>query len=121
MNKLKMWIKDHYKLIIICLLILMMLKSCKSCSAERRFEYTINKYNYIIDSVNNITDSLEYTIDTKNIFIKQLIDSINTLKYENNILKVVIDDTKKDKEYYRKQNSNLATMAENLTKKDTIK
>ena len=121
MNKIKTWIKEHYMLIIICLLILMMLKSCKSCSAERRFEYTINKYNYIIDSVNNITDSLKHTIDTKNIINKQLIDSINTLKYENNILRSVIDDTKKDKEYYRKQNRNLVNVAENLSKKDTIK
>jgi hypothetical protein len=42
------------------------------------------------------------------------------LRAENAVLKNVITEIKADKEYYRKQNKNLAVVAENLSRKDTI-
>ena len=124
-KEIKYWVNKYSTYIITILIAVLFLKSCKSCSTEKRYEYNIkqttNVYTNIIDSLNKRTDSMQVVIDKEAIINKQLSDSINTLKYENNLLKSVIDDTKKDKEYYRKQNRNLATMAENLTKKDTIK
>ena len=37
------------------------------------------------------------------------------------MLKAIISEVKNDKEYYKKQNRNLVNMANNLSKKDTIK
>lgn len=114
MNKIKTWIKEHYMLIIICLLMTLIFKGCKSCSSERKYEYTKAKYNYTIDSMQLVIESKIYDN-------KLLNDTINNLRHENSLLKDVIIDVKKDKEYYRKQNRNLANVAENLSKKDTIK
>jgi hypothetical protein len=68
-----------------------------------------------------VTDSLQTIIDSTAIVNKQLSDSINILKYEKGVLETAVADAKKDKEYYRKQNRNLANMAENLSKKDINK
>jgi predicted RNase H-like nuclease (RuvC/YqgF family) len=114
MKEIKYCIKKYYNTIIIVLLIIILFKSCKSCSSERRFEYNINKYNCIIDSLNTLNEG--YISD-----IKYLNDTVNNLRRENNILKDIISETKKDKEFYRNQNKNLANMAIILTKKDTIK
>ena len=124
-KEIKYWINKYSTPIITCLIALLLLKSCKSCSTEKRYEYNIKQntelYCNKIDSMKLVTDSLQTIINSKTVINKQLTDSINTLKYENSLLKSAMDDVKKDKEYYRKQNRNLANMAENLTKKDTIK
>lgn len=119
------WIKKYSTHIITILIVLLLLKSCKSCSTEKRYEYNIKQntelYCNKIDSIKTIADSMQLVIDNKSTLNKQLSDSINTLKYENSLLKTAVDDAKKDKEYYRKQNRNLANMAENLSKQDTNK
>lgn len=124
-KEIKYWISKYSTPIITCLIALLLLKSCKSCSTEKRYEYNIKQntelYCNKIDSMKLVTDSLQTIINSKTVINKQLTDSINTLKYENSLLTSAMDDVKKDKEYYRKQNRNLANMAENLTKKDTIK
>jgi hypothetical protein len=124
-KEIKYWISKYSTYIVGCLIALLLLKSCKSCSTEKRYEYNIKQntelYCNKIDSMKLVTDSLQTIINSKTVINKQLTDSINTLKYENSLLKSAMDDAKKDKEYYRKQNRNLANMAENLTKKDTIK
>lgn len=124
-KEIKYWISKYSTYIVTCLIALLLLKSCKSCSTEKRYEYSIKQntelYCNKIDSMKHVSDSLQTIINSKTVINKQLVDSINTLKYENSLLKSAMDDVKKDKEYYRKQNRNLANMAENLTKKDTIK
>jgi septal ring factor EnvC (AmiA/AmiB activator) len=113
MNKIKEWLKEHQSLIIACLLLVIMLKGCSSCQAERQFEYQMTRYEYAIDSMQNI-------IDERSINTKDLCDTIHSLRAENTVLKNVITEIKADKEYYRKQNKNLAVVAENLSRKDTI-
>ena len=114
MKEIIYWIKKYSMTIITILIALLLLKSCKSCSSERKYEYTKAKYNYTIDSMQLVIESKIYDN-------KLLNDTINNLRHENSLLKDVITDVKKDKEYYRKQNRNLANVAENLSKKDTIK
>ena len=117
MGKIKDWIKDHQALIIGCLLLVIMLKGCSSCSSERRYEYNISQYEQQIDSMQNIINT--WSTDSKDLY-----DTIHSLRAENTVLKEVIKDIKADKEYYRKQNKNLTSVAENLSKyekHDTLK
>lgn len=114
MEKIKTWIKDHYNIIIILLVIALMLKGCNSCNIERKYEYQEMRYEHVIDSMQTVID--ERSIDTKD-----LCDTIHSLRAENTVLKDIINDIKADREYYRKQNRDLANVAENLSKRDTIK
>jgi septal ring factor EnvC (AmiA/AmiB activator) len=114
MNKIKEWLKEYRSLIIGLLILILMLKSCTSCQNQRRFEYKQEHYEYVIDSMQNVID--ERSIDTKD-----LCDTIHSLRAENSVLKDVIKEIQIDKEYYRRQNNNLADVAENLSKKDTLK
>lgn len=113
-DKIKNWIKDHIALVIACLIMVIMLKGCQGCSMERRYEYQQVQYEQIIDSMQSVID--ERSIDTKD-----LCDTIHSLRAENTVLKDIIKDVKADREYYRKQNRDLANVAENLSKRDTIK
>ena len=114
MQKIKDWVKDHQSLIIGCLLLVIMLKGCTSCNNKRQYEYRIAQYEIIVDS-------LQTTLDERLLDKKDLCDTIHSLRAENTVLKSVIKEIKADKEYYRKQNRNLAVVAENLSKQDTIK
>ena len=117
MKKIKEWLKEHHLLIVACLIMVIMLKGCQGCNMERRYEYQQTQYEYVIDSMQNVID--ERSMDTKD-----LCDTIHSLRAENTVLKDVIKDIKADKEYYKKQNRNLTTVAENLSKyekQDTIK
>lgn len=124
-KEIKYWINKYSTYIVTGLIALLLLKSCNSCFTEKRYEYSIKQntelYCNKIDSIKFVADSLQTIINSKTVINKQLTDSINTLKYENSLLKTAVDDAKKDKEYYRKQNRNLANMAENLSKQDTNK
>lgn len=106
--------KKYINYIVIALIILLMLKGCQNCSNERQLEFKTIQYEQIIDSMQSIID--ERSIDTKD-----LCDTIHSLRSENTILKEVIKDIKADKEYYKKQNRDLANVAENLSKNDTLK
>ena len=124
-REIKYWINKYSTYIISLLIAILLLKSCKSCSNEKRYKYDIKQttdlYNGTITYMQESIDSLELIIDSTAVVNKQLSDSINILKYENSVLQTAIADAKKDKEYYRKQNRNLANMAENLSKKDINK
>lgn len=113
MEKIKNWVKDHYQLIIACLLLVIMLKGCTSCNEERKYEYKQIQYEYIIDSMQTI-------IDEKSLNTKDLCDTIYSLRSENSVLKEVISDLREDKKYYRKTNRDLVNVTEALSKKDTI-
>ena len=113
-EKIKNWIKEYQSLIIGLLILVIICKSCTSCQEERRYEYHKAVYENIIDSMNTVID--ERSIDTKD-----LCDTIHSLRAENTVLKDIIKDVKADKEYYRKQNRDLANVAENLSKRDTLK
>lgn len=106
MNKIKAWIKEYAILIITCMLLVIMIKSCGNNMIERRFNHSTVKYEYIIDSL------------TMNINATK--DSMNSLKFENELLKNSIKDYRKDKEHYIKVNNNLVNVTKNLSKRDTI-
>lgn len=115
---IKNWITSNSKVIIICLLVLLMLKSCSTCTSKRQYEYKTVKYEYIIDSLeNNIeNNSIEY-----NNIIHQMNDTIYILRSQNKILFDAINDIKIDRDYYRKVNNDLVNVTNNLSiKKDTI-
>lgn len=114
MEKIKNWLNEHKSLIIGLLIAVLMFKNCNSCTQERRYEYAIDQYEYTLDSMQVVID--ERSVDTKD-----LCDTIHALRSENTILKDIIRDIKADREYYRKQNRDLANVAENLSKRDTIK
>lgn len=111
-DKIKIWIKEYQSLIIGLLILVVMLKGCQCCNIERQYEYQQFQYEYVIDSMQTIID--ERLMDKKD-----LCDTIHSLRAENTVLKDVIKDMKSDKEYYKRQNRNLANVAENLSKKDT--
>ena len=113
-DKVKSWVKDRHWVVIGCLVVLLMFKSCKVNFIERQMTYNTTKYELMLDS-------MQYTIDVYSLDNKDLYDSLSFIRAENNLLKELIKDIKKDKEYYRKQNRNLANVAEALSKKDTIK
>ena len=117
MNKIKEWLKEHKSLIIGLLILVLMLKSCTSCQSERQYEYKQTQYEYVIDSMQSVIN--ERSVDTKD-----LCDTIHSLRRENAVLKSTINDLIEDRAYYRRQNRNLANVAENLSKQernDTIK
>lgn len=118
-------IKKYSKYIIVFLLVLLLFKNCNSCSDKRQYEYNIkqieiNNSKYV-DSLLDVIGNNEYLYDSllkKNELLK---DSLHNIYYENTALKAIISEVKSDKEYYKKQNRNLVNMANNLSKKDTIK
>jgi hypothetical protein len=106
MNKIKAWIKEYSMLIIACLILAVMVKSCGNSIIERRYEYSINKYEYVVDSL-----ILE---------LKNTKDTLYSLRRENDMLKGSINDYRKDKEHYIRMNNNLVNVTKNLSKRDTI-
>jgi cell shape-determining protein MreC len=119
LNETKFWFKKYSVYIAIFLMIILLFKSCNSCSAERRYEYilanTIDSYTYNIDSMQNVIDDYKNTCG-------KLQDSLSVLKHENNLLESIIEEVRQDKEYYKNQNRNLTNVAKNLSvRKDTIK
>jgi uncharacterized coiled-coil DUF342 family protein len=114
MDKIKQWIKDHMSLIVACLFLVIMLKGCQGCSMERRYEYDVQRYEWVVDSMQTVID--ERSMDTKD-----LCDTIHSLRMENAVLKEVVKDLKSDRDHYRKVNSELVTVTDKLsTKQDTI-
>lgn len=109
MNKIKEWLKEHQSLIIACLILVIMLKGCSSCQADRHFECEYARYEHVIDSMQTV-------IDERSINTKDLCDTIHSLRAENTVLKDVIRDIMIDNEYYKKQNINLAMNTENMSK-----
>lgn len=122
---IKYWIKKYSYTIIIFLLVVLFMKSCKSCSIERHYNYNVKQ----IETFNkNIIDSLYDVINYNNLKYDSLqrknellLDSLHNITYENNILKTIILEVRNDKEYYKNQNINLVNIANNLYTKDTIK
>ena len=106
MNKIKAWIKEYSLLIIACLILAVMAKSCGNNMIERRYEYSVHKYEYMVDSL-----ILE---------LKNTKDTLYTVRYENEMLKGSINDYRKDKEHYIRVNNNLVNVTKNLSKRDTI-
>ena len=88
-------------LVITALLFIIMMKGCKSCSTERRYEYNKVKQEHVIDSLNTQLEVYKYSKDTS---VRNLYDTIHTLRRENAVLKEVMKDMQKDKEHYRKVN-----------------
>jgi hypothetical protein len=131
MNKIKNFIKTHYLGVITCLIILLSLKSCNSCTSNRRHEFETIKYKNIIDSLQTVitNNDIEYSniinVNDKaqldlNARYDALIKEIDFLKAENSILKEAINDAKQDKEYYKRINNNLVNVTENLSQNNEI-
>lgn len=81
---------------------------------ERRYEYNVKQYEYVIDSMQTVID--ERSMDTKD-----LCDTIHSLRAENTVLKDIVKDLKSDRDHYRKVNRELVVVTDKLsTKQDTI-
>lgn len=106
------WVKRNNKLIIICLLVLLMLKGCNSCTTERRYEYNINQYEIQIDSLQNVIE--KQTIEYNDI-IDSLSERIHILESNNSLLQNAVNDARKDIEYQRRVNSGLMDVTKNLS------
>lgn len=104
MNKILEWIKSHTMLIITILVLFIMMRGCKSCSTERRYEYNKAKQECVIDSLNTQLEIYKYSKDT---LVRNLYDTIHSLRRENTILKNVVKDIQKDKEHYRRVNNDV--------------
>jgi septal ring factor EnvC (AmiA/AmiB activator) len=113
-DKVINWVRLHHWIVISALCVLLMFKSCKVNFNERQIEYNKQKYEYVIDS-------MQTEIDNSNKDYEALLDTLHFVNCENMMLKELINETKQDKEYYRKQNRKLTDVAEVLSKKDTIK
>lgn len=125
MKEITYWFKKYSSYIIVFLLAVLLIKSCKSCSSERLNNYNIKQleiaHSNDMDSLLNIILYKEFEYDSIYNIKTNLEDSLTNITYENNMLKAIISEVKNDKEYYKKQNRNLVNMANNLSKKDTIK
>lgn len=118
MNRLQSFINKHYKWIILILLCLLMLKSCNGCSNERRYTYNLSQTEVLIDSLKTTIENNEYEF-------KHLNDSLNNeiliLRSQNNILNETIKNTRKDVDHYRRVNTNLINVTENLSSQNNEK
>ena len=111
MKKFIEWVRHYALLIIACLVVALM---TKTCSSDRKYTFMKNKYEYTITELNR-------DIDSFNINVRCLRDTIHGLRHENALLKDMLVDAKKDKEYYKKVNTNLINVTNNLSyKRDTI-
>lgn len=113
-DKVINWVRLHHWIVIGSLCFLLMFKSCRVNFNERQLEYNKQKYEYVIDSMQN-------EIDNSNKDYEALLDTLHFVNRENMMLKELINETKQDKEYYKKQNRKLTDVAEVLSRKDTIK
>ena len=113
-DKVINWVRLHHWTVISALCVLLMFKSCKVNFNERQLEYNKHKYELVIDSMQDV-------IDNGNKDYESLLDTLHFVNRENIMLKELINETKQDKEYYRKQNRKLTDVAEVLSRKDTIK
>lgn len=101
MNKLKEYIAKYYNIIIVVLVIIIFLGSCRSCSKSQNYKFTEIKAVSTIDSLKNIIiiqkDSivdlkaniaiLENSNNSNNKIIENLKDNNNNLKDINKYLK----------------------------------
>jgi hypothetical protein len=114
MNKIIKWVRLNHWYVISALFFLFIVRGCKLNYAERQLDYNNHKYELVIDSMQDV-------IDNGNKDYESLLDTLHFVNRENMMLKELINETKQDKEYYRKQNRKLTDVAEVLSKKDTIK
>lgn len=121
MERIITWLKNHQSLIIGVLLAVVMLKGCSSCNMKRQHEFQISEMIRSEVQLVNTIDSMQTVINNCSMDSRYLCDTIYSLRKENTVLKEVIKDIRADKEYYKSQNKNLTNVAENLSKKDTIK
>lgn len=112
MNRLQNFINKYYKWIILVLLCLLLLKSCNGCSNERRYTYNLSQKEVLIDS-------LETTIEKNERDFKYINDSLKNeiliLRSQNNILNETVENTRRDLDHYRRVNTNLINVTENLS------
>lgn len=94
LNKLKEYIVEHYNIIIIVLLLIIFLGSCRSCSKSQNYKFNAIKTSSTIDSLNNIISTQQDSIINLNAKIEILNNYnsnndklIENLKDNNNNLK----------------------------------
>lgn len=78
--KIKEIYRKYINYIVICLTCLFILKSCHSCTVERRCEFQKNKYEYVVDSLSKRIDKYEDSLRVYSIELKNLKESNNTLR-----------------------------------------
>jgi predicted nucleic acid-binding Zn-ribbon protein len=94
LNKLKNYIVKHYNIIIVVLLVIIFLGSCRSCSKSQNYKFSNIKTMSTIDSLNNIISTQQDSIINLNAKIEILNNYnsnndklIENLKDNNNNLK----------------------------------
>ena len=74
--------ETKYKIVIAGITALFVLKSCESCRRNSTLQWERVNNEYVVDSLNNIIDERDVTINTLNDSVRELNDSIKILNYK---------------------------------------
>lgn len=104
---MKEFYKKYVNWIVVILFVLFLGKSCQSCSVSNRLDWDAYNYELMIDSIQDIQDSLRKQLD-----IKQ--DSIYYFKIKNERLEAENEQLKSTNIYLKKTNNSLLHTTNNL-------
>lgn len=85
-NKFKNFYKKHVDKIVILLVLLLIMKSCGKNGVERRMDFTTNRYELSIDSLNSVIEVRDSIIDSLTNVNSLLIKDIEHLTQTNKSL-----------------------------------
>lgn len=108
-NKFKDFYKKHVDKIVILLVLLLIMKSCGKSGIERRMDFTTNRYELSIDSLNSVIEVRDSIIDSLNNVNSLLIKDIEHLTQTNKSLSTSND-------YYKAANKVLINSNKDLIK-----
>lgn len=121
MEKIKNWLNEHKSLIIGLLIALLMLKSCGSCTQERKYEYKETSYIETIDSLYSCIDSLNNEIDSLNNVIEIQKRDIGYLTTSNETYSIAYKNLTESNRNLQNTNNVLVNTNKKLTERDTTK
>ena len=108
---MKEWYNKYKDYIVITLLVLLSFKGCQSCTKTRQLEYLEIQKCFVIDSLNNIEDSLISDIDSLN-------RELTIYKYKSETLQDVNRSLKESNSNLSRSNRNLSETNKTLINKE---
>lgn len=115
---MKKFYKRYKDLVVVSLLLLLCLKSCQSCSRNRRIEFNNRKYEMIVDSLQQTILFIDSQKDSLRNDIQLYTNQISSLESTINIYKEANQSLINDNKHYRNTNRVLINTNNQIINKD---